>query len=80
VSKLYIFLELVTQGSVQKLYERYQLSYTVVSLYTRQILAGLNYLHDKGFVHRDIKCANMLVDANGTVKLADFGLAEVLFH
>ncbi|AEE82648.1 putative mitogen-activated protein kinase [Arabidopsis thaliana] len=76
VSKLYIFLELVTQGSVQKLYERYQLSYTVVSLYTRQILAGLNYLHDKGFVHRDIKCANMLVDANGTVKLADFGLAE----
>ncbi|KAL9816715.1 putative mitogen-activated protein kinase kinase kinase STE-STE11 family [Arabidopsis thaliana] len=78
VSKLYIFLELVTQGSVQKLYERYQLSYTVVSLYTRQILAGLNYLHDKGFVHRDIKCANMLVDANGTVKLADFGLAEVI--
>ncbi|CAL9232032.1 unnamed protein product [Arabidopsis halleri] len=77
-SKLYIFLELVTQGSLQKLYERYQLRDSVVSMYTRQILNGLKYLHDKGFVHRDIKCANILVDANGTVKLVDFGLAEVL--
>jgi mitogen-activated protein kinase kinase kinase 1 len=77
---LYIFLELVTQGSLRKLYQRNQLGDSVVSLYTRQILDGLKYLHDKGFIHRNIKCANVLVDANGTVKLADFGLAKVLFH
>ncbi|XP_019089940.1 PREDICTED: mitogen-activated protein kinase kinase kinase 9 [Camelina sativa] len=76
-SNLYIFLELVSQGSLLKLYERYQLRDSVDSLYTRQILDGLKYLHDKGFVHRDIKCANILVDANGAVKLADFGLAKV---
>ncbi|KAH0920622.1 hypothetical protein HID58_020640 [Brassica napus] len=77
-SNLYIFLELVTQGSLLKLYQRYQLPNSVVSTYTRQILDGLKYLHGEGFIHRDIKCANVLVDASGAVKLADFGLAKVI--
>ncbi|KAH9613756.1 hypothetical protein KSS87_008262 [Heliosperma pusillum] len=75
-SKLYIFLELVTQGSLASLYQKYNLRDSHVSAYTRQILMGLKYLHDRKVVHRDIKCANILVASNGTVKLADFGLAK----
>ncbi|CAI9787021.1 unnamed protein product [Fraxinus pennsylvanica] len=75
-SNLYIFLELVTKGSLLSLYQKYNLQDSQVSFYTRQILHGLKYLHDKDVVHRDIKCANILVDANGSVKLADFGLAK----
>ncbi|XP_062220420.1 mitogen-activated protein kinase kinase kinase 1a-like [Phragmites australis] len=74
--KLYIFLELVTQGSLAALYQKYRLQDSQVSAYTRQILNGLSYLHQRNVLHRDIKCANILVDANGLVKLADFGLAK----
>ncbi|KAK4760119.1 hypothetical protein SAY87_023250 [Trapa incisa] len=75
-SNLYIFLELVTKGSLAKLYETYHLRDSQVSSYTRQILSGLKYLHERNVIHRDIKCANILVDVNGFVKLADFGLAK----
>uniref|UniRef100_A0ACD5Z5U4 Uncharacterized protein n=1 Tax=Avena sativa TaxID=4498 RepID=A0ACD5Z5U4_AVESA len=74
--KFYIFLELVTQGSLAALYQKYCLQDSQVSAYTRQILHGLNYLHQRNVLHRDIKCANLLVDSSGLVKLADFGLAK----
>ncbi|KAL1557047.1 mitogen-activated protein kinase kinase kinase [Salvia divinorum] len=73
---LCIFLELVTQGSLLRLYQKYDLRVPQVSGYTRQILHGLKYLHDRDVIHRDIKCANILVHTNGLVKLADFGLAK----
>ncbi|XP_031390537.1 mitogen-activated protein kinase kinase kinase 1-like [Punica granatum] len=77
-STLYIFLELISKGSLEKIYRKYPLQDSQVSAYTRQILRGLKYLHDNNVVHRDIKCANILVDANGSAKLADFGLAKTI--
>ncbi|KAF8019729.1 hypothetical protein BT93_G0431 [Corymbia citriodora subsp. variegata] len=76
--KLYIFLELMTKGSLATLYHKYNLRDSQVSAYTWQILNGLKYLHDRNVLHRDIKCANILIDACGSVKLADFGLAKVV--
>lgn len=42
-----------------------------------QLLEGLTYCHRNNFLHRDIKCSNILVNNNGQVKLADFGLARL---
>ena len=42
----------------------------------KQLFEGLDYLHRRGVLHRDIKAANILVSNNGQLKLADFGLAR----
>lgn len=42
----------------------------------KQVLRGLSYCHQNGVLHRDLKASNILIDAKGTVKLADFGLAR----
>uniref|UniRef100_A0A2C9V5E8 mitogen-activated protein kinase kinase kinase n=1 Tax=Manihot esculenta TaxID=3983 RepID=A0A2C9V5E8_MANES len=75
---LYIFLELVTTGSLQRVHENFKLEDSQVSHYTKQILQGLKYLHERNVAHRDIKCANILVNEKGRIKIADFGLAKVM--
>ncbi|KAG0174420.1 ATP binding [Apophysomyces sp. BC1015] len=72
-----IFLEYVPGGSVAGLLASYgAFQEPLVKSFVRQILKGLNYLHGKDIVHRDIKGANVLVDNKGGVKITDFGISK----
>ena len=52
---------------------------TLTGRYTRQILEGAEYLHDRDIIHRDIKGSNIMRDTRGHVKLADFGSAKQIY-
>jgi mitogen-activated protein kinase kinase kinase len=66
-NSLNIFLEYVPGGSVATMLNNYgPLEETLVRSFNRQILQGLNYLHEKDIIHRDIKGANILGEYNIT--------------
>jgi serine/threonine protein kinase len=70
-------LEYVTGGSIANMLTQFgSFSENLIRRFSFQILRGIEYLHDKNIVHRDIKGANILVTDAGVAKLADFGCSK----
>ena len=78
-STMYIVMELLSGGSMADRLERTgPLSPLEATRAVMQACRGLSAAHAMGLIHRDVKPENLLVDADGNVKLADFGLAKSL--
>ncbi|HUF01011.1 MAG TPA: Stk1 family PASTA domain-containing Ser/Thr kinase [Gaiellaceae bacterium] len=73
----YIVMEYVEGRTLKELIRtRGPCPVPVAIAYTRQILGALRYAHRTGLIHRDIKPHNVIVDSEGVVKVADFGIAR----
>ncbi|EXB64485.1 putative serine/threonine-protein kinase [Morus notabilis] len=74
---LYLVLDYM-QADLAKVITRSEqkLDEAQVKCYMQQLFLGLQHCHERGILHRDIKASNLLVDKNGTLKIADFGLAN----
>ncbi|PVI03801.1 Pkinase-domain-containing protein [Periconia macrospinosa] len=77
-SDLWIVMEFCSGGSCADLMKPGPIGETEIAVMLKELLMGLTYLHDDHKLHRDIKAANILVGANGQVKLADFGVSGQL--
>ncbi len=76
---LYIATRLIEDGTLADLItERGALPWTDVVRFVAQISSALDYAHDQGVIHRDLKAANILIDEARGAQLTDFGFASIV--
>lgn len=79
-SKLWVVMEFVDGGLLYDLLHEGPITdERLIADIAKQILLALNYLHNQGKIHRDLKSQNILLTLDGRVKLTDFGVSTQLF-
>ncbi|XP_066440219.1 protein kinase C theta type-like [Eleutherodactylus coqui] len=76
-NKAYFIMEYLSGGSLRAMIRMCgRLDISSVRFYTAEIVCGLQFLHQRNIVHRDIKLDNIMVDRDGHIRLIDLGLAQ----
>ncbi|CEP25222.1 unnamed protein product [Cyberlindnera jadinii] len=76
--KLWIIMEYMDGGSCSDLLRPGPFKEKYIAILLRELLEALAYLHEKDRIHRDVKAANILLNSQGDVKIADFGVSTQL--
>lgn len=75
---LVFVLDYMSGGDLANTLKYYcRLEEDVAKFYIAEIVLAIAYLHSQDIIHRDLKPENVLLDQNGHIKLADFGLSEI---
>ncbi|KAI3469716.1 hypothetical protein Pfo_026379 [Paulownia fortunei] len=81
-SRLWVVMPFISGGSLQSIIASsfpQGLTEPCIATVLKEILSALSYLHGQGHLHRDIKAGNILIDSDGSVKLADFGFSASIY-
>lgn len=70
---LYMVMDYMAGGDLVNLMSNYDIPEKWAKFYCAEVVMALNAIHSMGFIHRDVKPDNMLLDSHGHLKLADFG-------
>ncbi|CAF3858340.1 unnamed protein product [Rotaria sp. Silwood1] len=70
---LYMIMDYMPGGDLITLLTRYEINENSARFYCAEVVLALDAIHSMGYIHRDVKPDNMLLDARGHLKLADFG-------
>jgi outer membrane protein assembly factor BamB/serine/threonine protein kinase len=74
----FLVMEYAVQGTLRDRYPKStQVPLNIVRDYVLQVASALQYAHEQRLIHRDVKPENMLLRADGTILLSDFGIASV---
>eukprot|EP00111_Clytia_hemisphaerica_P003243 TCONS_00009253-protein len=76
-NEMLIFMEYCADGTIAEV-AKVGLPESLIRVYTYQIIKAINFLHQSGVVHRDIKGANIFLSSSGLIKIGDFGSAVKL--
>jgi tRNA A-37 threonylcarbamoyl transferase component Bud32 len=77
-NELWVVMEYMEGGALTDIIENNQLEEDQISSISFETCKGLGHLHDQSIIHRDIKSDNVLLDAQGRVKITDFGFCAKL--
>ncbi|KAH0993830.1 hypothetical protein GBA52_005313 [Prunus armeniaca] len=80
---LWVVMPFMSAGSLQSIISSAfpdGLPEPCIAVVLRETLKAMSYLHDQGHLHRDIKAGNILIDFNGSVKVADFGVSASVYE
>jgi WD40 repeat protein len=76
----FLVMDYIKDGNLRQRHPRgAQLSWKTIVPYIKQVAEALQYVHDQGLVHRDVKPENLLIGSQGEILLTDFGIATLSY-